>query len=331
MATMIQAPLRRVRCRRCGVRVEQVPWAALHSRLTYGFEQEVLNRARETSIQGVCRQLRVHWETVMTLVGRWVKRAAKQRFRRSLRRIGVDEFSYGSGQQKYLTVVWDHDRGEVVWIGEGREGKTLEEFFSELGPRRAQALRCVTMDMAHGYIAAVKKCAPNADIVFDRFHIEQHLSIAVNEIRKEEFWRRGGKYRKAIKGKKYLLLKRRRRLHWRRRRELDRLLALNRRLNAAYALKEQFELIWEQRTEMEMLIGLVAWRLLLRWQRLRPLERFWETLSRHKEGVIAWAKHQLTNGALESHNSRARAMSQRARGYRNPHNFMLMLYQASWS
>jgi transposase len=328
--TLVIAPVRRVRCRWCGVRIERAPWARPGSRFTHAFELEMLKRARDTSIAGVCRQLGVHWTTVNRLITRWVKEAADRRFRRRLRMIGVDEISYGRGQSKYLTVVWDHERGQVVWIGEGREEQTLGQFFEKLGRRRARRLWCVTMDMAHGYIAAVTTYAPQAEIVFDRFHIERHMTEAVNDVRKQEFFRRGGRYRDVIRGKKYLLLKKRRRLHWRKRPQLDALLALNRRLSRAYVLKEQFEHAWTYRTEGGMWDFLLSWRAMLRWTRLRPLLKFWKMIERHQTGVTNWARWHLTNAALEGNNRSIRGLSHRAHGYRNPTNLMHAIYISSW-
>jgi transposase len=328
--TLVIATLRRVRCRRCGIRVERIPWARPRSHFTRHFEAEILDRVRDAPIQAVCRQLRLHWTSVMRLVARWVENTAAKRFRRKLRRIGVDEVSYGRGQQKYLTIVWNHDHSEVVWIGRGRERESLAAFFEKLGSRRAMHLACVTMDMALGYIGAAQEHAPQADVVFDRFHIERHLTEAVNEVRKAEFWRRGGRYRDVIRGKKFLLLRKRRRLHWRRRRDLDALLRLNRRLQKAYVLKEQFDTVWTAIDEIQMTALLIVWARMLRWQRLRPLERFWQMIVNHRAGVIAWVRHRLTNAALESNNARVRAISQRGRGYRNARNLMLVLYHASW-
>ncbi len=165
--TVVIAPLRRVRCRRCGIRVEQVPWARTGSRMTHMFEAEVLRRARTTSIAGVCRQLGLHWTTVMRLITHWVEDAVERRFHRKLRIIGVDEVSYGRGQNKYLTIVWDHEAGHVVWIGEGKQEETLKQFFVKLGPRRSHRLVAVTLDMAQGYINAICEHAPQADLVFD--------------------------------------------------------------------------------------------------------------------------------------------------------------------
>ena len=186
------------------------------------------------------------------------------------------------------------------------------------------------MDMAQGYINAVQAHAPQAAIVFDRFHIERYLTRAVDEVRKQEFWRRGGAYREAVRGKRFLFLRKYRRVHWRRRGALAELLMMNKRLFRTYVLKEQFEHAWTYTTARGMRGFLVRWRRLLNWSRLTPLIRFYEMLERHMDGVTAWADYGLSNAALEGNNSRIRGLSQRARGYRNPNNLMLVLYHASW-
>jgi transposase len=328
--TFVSATLRRVRCRNCRIRVELVPWARPRSRFTHAMEADVLRRARDTSIAGVCRQLGLHWTSVMRLIERWVEESAARQFRRSLRVIGVDEVSYGRGQSKYLTIVWDHVRGRVVWIGQGRERDTLDQFFTKLGTNRSRRLVAVTMDMWQGYIGSVEANAPQADIVFDRFHIERYLTRAVDEVRKQEFFRRGGVYRNAIRGKKWLLLTKHRRLRRKRRVELMGLLIMNKHLFRAYVVKEQFEHAWTYTTEQGMREFLVRWRKLLNWSRLHPLIEFYDRLMRHVDGVTAWARYRLTNAALEGNNSRVRGLSQRAHGYRNPANLMLVLYHASW-
>jgi transposase len=255
--------VRRVRSRHCGVRVEQVPWARTRSRFTHQFEAEVLKRARDTSISGVCRQLHLHWTSVMRLIEHWVEESAARHFRAPLRHIGVDEVSYGRGQHNFLTVVWDHDRSRIVWLGRGRDRETLDGFFAKLNARspRSRKLIAVTMDMAQGYIRAVQTHAPQATIVFDRFHLERYLTRAMDEVRKQEFWRRGGVYRDAVRGKRFLLLSKYRRLHWRRRGDLALLLQLNQRLFRAYVLKEQFEHAWTYTTAAGMK------RFILRWGR----------------------------------------------------------------
>jgi transposase len=100
----------------------------------------------------------------MRLIERWVEESAERHFRAPLRHIGVDEVSYGRGQHKFLTVVWDHDRSRIVWIGHGRNRDTLDAFFAKLDAKTARSRRlvAVTMDMAQGYIASVTDHAPQA-------------------------------------------------------------------------------------------------------------------------------------------------------------------------
>src|SRR5207302_4455672 len=121
------------------------------------------------------------------------------------------------------------------------ERDTLDAFFAKLGTKRSRRLRVVTMDMWQGYIGSVQAHAPLAEIVFDRFHIERYLTRAVEEVRRQEFFRRGGIYRDAVRGKKWLLLSKFRRLRRRKRLELNALLRMNHRLFKAWLLKEQFE------------------------------------------------------------------------------------------
>jgi transposase len=246
----------------------------------------------------------------MRLIERWVQESAARQFRKPLRVIGVDEVSYGRGKRKFLTIVWDHMRARVVWIGEGRERDTLDGFFAKLGRRRSRRLRVVTMDMWRGYITSVQAHAPLAEIVFDRFHIERYLTQAVEEVRRQEFFRRGGVYRDTVRGKKWLLLTKFRRLRRRKRVELMALLTMNRRLFMAYTVKEQFEHAWTYRTQQGMREFLKRWRRLLNWSRLTPLIEFYNMLVRHIDGVVAWARYRLTNAALEGNNSRVRAISQ---------------------
>lgn len=322
---VLVARLRRVRCRQCGLRIERVPWARAGSRSTRGLELAVVEMARDASLLAVARHFRVGWKVVYGIVKRLVAEALARKKRR-LRRIGVDEISYGRGQQKYLTIVYDHDAGEVAWVGEGREQATLDRFFAELGPRRTRRLECVTMDMAPGFIASARANAPQAEIVFDRFHIEQHLHHAVNEVRKREFWRRGGAMRDLVRGKKWLLLRRRSRVHWRKRRMLDQLLALNRRLAKAYLMKERFAQVWDYRSRQGAWNFLVEWTDDLRWSRLTPLHRFADMVWSHIDGILAYADLRISNGALEGNNSRVRGLSHRARGYRNRANLILAIF-----
>jgi transposase len=324
--SVIECPLRRVDCRSCGLRAEAVPWARPGARFSRQVEDAMLRMAREASFLAVAHQFGVGWKVVARMVTRLIRWFSERPRRRALRVIGVDEVSYGRGHEKYLTVVWDHEAGEVVWVGQGRDQATLARFYERLGRRRCARLRVVTMDMFKGYIEATGAAAPQATIVFDRFHIERHLTRAVDEVRKQEFFRRGQFARGLLRGKRWLLMRKRRRVHWRRRTALYDLLILNHRLCRAYIAKEAFEHFWTYRSRDGALTFLHRWRKLLRWQRLDPLQRFSRMLFSHLEGVLAWATERRTNAALEGNNARIRSLSHRAHGFRNVANLIERVY-----
>jgi transposase len=323
--SVIESPLRRVHCRRCGLVLEAVPWARPGSRFSRELEDGMLRLARQASFVAVARHY-VGWKVVSALVSRLIRWFTKRPRRHALRVIGVDEISYGRGQSKYLTVVWDHEASEVVWVGTGREGEVLQRFYAMLGKRRCSKLLVVTMDMWPGYIRATQAAAAQATIVFDRFHIERHLTRAIDEVRKEEFFRKGTAGRRVLRGKKWLLLRRHRRVHWRRRAELYRVLRLNQRLCKAYVLKETFERFWSYRTARSALAFLMWWTTLLKWQRLDPLRRFGRMLFEHLDGVLAWATERRSNAALEGNNARIRSLSHRAHGFRNAAHLIERVY-----
>ncbi len=166
-------------------------------------------------------------------------------------------------------------------------------------------------------------------MVFDRFHIERHLHHSVDEVRKMEFWRHGGWRRQLVKGKKWLLLRRADRLTPEDSARLEQLLRYNRRLAKAYILKEDFRQLWSLPVRPRAYEFLLGWRALLRWSRLEPLKRFWNTIWKHIGGVLNYFHCWLTNGPVESQNSRTRLLSQRARGYRNHANLITMLFHCA--
>ena len=120
--------------------------------------------------------------------------------------IGVDEVSRAKGQT-YLTLVYDLERGRLVWAGDGRSRETLERFFRDLGPRRCRAIRVVCLDMFGAYIDAVRASLPWAELVFDRFHIVQHLNRAVDTVRRRAWRAMTGPERPAFKRTRFLWLK----------------------------------------------------------------------------------------------------------------------------
>ena len=180
---------RRVECPRCGLRMEDFPWAAPWARVTTALSNAVARLARELSWQGTARQYGLNWKSVATIVKRAVEYGLRHRVRPPVHVIGIDEGSRRKGQV-YLTVVYDLERRVLLWVGDDRTEEAVKPFFTrEMGTPRCHTLRVICMDMWAAYANLVNEHAPQAQILFHRFHSVQHLIDAVEEVRRTKMRR----------------------------------------------------------------------------------------------------------------------------------------------
>jgi transposase len=319
---------RRVSCSCCGVIVEQMPWSdEARSRFTTDFEDQVAYLAQRVDKSSIEQLMRIAWRTVGRIVGRVVAKRRPADPLGNLEYIGVDELSYRK-QHHYVTVVVDHRDGRVVWGGEGKSAESLLAFFEELGPERCKAIKVVTMDMSGAFIKAVKAAVPDAQVVFDRFHVQQLVNQAVDKVRREE-WRRLRDARRpeaaALKRTRWALLKNPWNLTPA---EQDKLAALqvhNKGLYRAYLLKESFAAI------MDRLQPNVVGRMLLDWlswasrSRLAPFVHVARTIRGHLADIVAYVRCRLTNGLVEGLGNKARLATRRAYGFHSAQAVLAMI------
>ena len=320
----------RVVCLGCGVRVEAVPWAARFQRVTYLLARHILTFAREVSWRAAADWLELDWKTVAATV-RWaVGEGLRLRRRKPLHTLGIDEVSRQKGQS-YFTLFYDLERGELLWASEGRKEEAAQLFFAWLGPRRARALRAVVMDMWAPYRRVVEQEAPQAVIVFDRFHLVGHLNAAVDQVRRAMVRAMEGAERRVIKGSRYLWLSNPWTLSDTRRAKLSDLLRLNLPIVRAYLLKEAFQQFFEYRSRAWALKWLRDWFHWATHSRLAPLRRFAWLVRRHEEGILAWIDLRISNGALEGLNNKIKTVARRAYGFRNPLNHIAAIFHVCGS
>lgn len=317
---------RRVDCPRCGVRVEDFPWAAPWARVTTALANAVAVLARELSWQGTAREYGLNWKSVATIVKRAVQYGLQNRRRPPVHIIGMDEVSRRKGQV-YLTVVYDLERRVLLWVGEVRTEEAVKKFFTEeLGPRRCRTLRVVCMDMWAPYYNLVRQHAPNAQILFDRFHIVKHLNEAVDEARRSLMRTLSRQQRAAFKGTRWLLLKNPWNLSSHQAERLSTLVRWNSPLVRAWYLKESFQLFWPYQQRKRAEDHLRKWMNSAMRSRLEPFKRFVRMLRSHLEGVLAWTQPRLSNAAQEGMNNKIKSISHRSFGFRSAGNFIAAVY-----
>ncbi len=229
--------------------------------------------------------------------------------------MGVDEIYLGKSQ-KFLTVVSNLETGEPLWFGRERKEGTLDEFFrSELSPLRRGRIEAACVDMWEPFTASILRWAPQCRIVYDKFHVMQHANRAVDEVRRAEFFRKGGHMRGVVKGKRWLLLTRWTNLDSRKRQLLNVLFRLNRRVMKAYLLKESLDRLWTYTYEGAALRYLNGWIDQLRWQRLEAFQKLAEMLLRHLEGILNYCHIKVPFGVVEAVNGNIKSLLRRGRGY----------------
>ena len=244
---------------------------------------------------------------------------------RPLHVIGIDEVSRRKGQ-RYLTLVYDLPRGHVVWAGRDRTRATMERFFHWLGPRRARAIHTVCSDMASAYGEAVRTSLPHATHVIDRFHVSQQLSRAVDEVRRQTWRRLTGRARVEFKHTRFLWLRNPENLRRTERTRLSALLRLNSPIVRAYLLKEDLRRFWSYRSTAWARAHLERWLWRAAHSRLAPFQKVARTLRLHREGLLAWTRLRISNGALEGMNNKVKIISHRAYGYSTSWAYIANIY-----
>jgi transposase len=316
----LDVEVRRVACRACGtVKQERLTLLADTPFYTKRFAFYVGRRCRASPIRDVAKELRLDWTTVKTLEQQYMREQLRRAGAPGPRVLGLDEVSIKKGQT-YRIIVSDLVRHRPIWFGgTDRSEASLDQFYTWLGPRKSGRLRLVVMDMWKPFRLATTRHAPQASILFDKFHVLRHLGDALDQVRKSEYARLSGRQRRFIKGQKYTLLAHRENLTLSGRQALTTLLRANRRLHIAYLLKESFGQLWDYRREAWARRFFETWRVALRWQRLRPYEKFAAMVDRHWDGLAAYChpENKVALGFVEGLNNKIRVLQRRAYGLRD--------------
>ena len=321
--TTVVIEIYRVRCPDCGVRVERVPLLPSKAPYSKRFEEAVGLACESASARQVARRFELASSTVRAIDLRYLERWQAGRRKPVLRQIGVDENHLGK-KTKFVTVVSDLETGEPIWMGRERKQETLDAFFKqELSAFRRGRIEAACVDMWEPYTNSIREYCPNCKIVYDRFHIMQHANDAVDEVRRAEFFRKKGELREVVKGKRWLLLTRWKNLELSKKRLLNELFALNRKLFKAYVLKESLEHLWDYRYEGAMMNYLEKWIDQLKWQRLPAFDKLAWTLWDHMEGILNYCRTKVRFGVVEALNANIKSVLRRGRGYKNLHYLLL--------
>ena len=313
--------VRRILCGRCNaVKQERHDFLAENPFFTKRFAWYVGRRCGESSIKAVATELLLDWHTVKSLEKEYMREQLRRAGTPNPAVLGIDEISVKKGQS-YRIVVSDLEKRRPIWFGgPDRSESSMDRYYEGwLGPNRCKRVRLLVMDMWRPFRNSAARHVPQAAVLFDKFHVLNHLGEALDKVRKSEYARLTGDKRKFIKGQKYALLAHPQNLTRDGRRGLRTLLAANKRLNTAYLLKESFAQLWTYSRAVWARRFFENWRTALKGQGLGPYEKFAAMIDRHWDGIAAYCKaeNRVALGFVEGLNNKIRVLQRRAYGLRD--------------
>ena len=310
---------------------EKLPWLSNNPFYTKRFSYYVGRKCRAMTIKDVAKELKLDWHAVKALDKEYMQEQLRRNPIAAPRAIGIDEISLRKGHT-YRIVVSDLERRKPIWFGgEDRSEASMDMFYEWLGRKKTKKIELAVMDMWKAFTKSTRNNAPGAAIIYDKFYVMRHLGDALDKVRKMEYLRLSGTDRSYIKGQKYTLLSNRENLTLDGKKALRKLLQANKRLNAAYLLKESLGQLWSYQTEGWARRFFDNWKSQLRWQRLDPYEKFADMIDGHWDGIAAYCKpeNKVALGFVEGLNNKIRVFQRRAYGLRDEEYLKLKILTCS--
>lgn len=321
----------RVACPGCGPKLERLDWLAPYARVTSRLAESVARLCRVLPVKHAADYFDLDWKTVKRIDKAYLTRTLGPVDLSGLTRLAIDEFAIQKGH-RYATVVIDPACRRVLWVGRGRGREDVRPFFELLGPERCRLIEAVAMDMNAAFDLAVRAHCPNAEVVYDLFHVvAKYGREVVDRVRVDEADRlkHDRPARKVIKGARWLLLRNRENITKDQDRvRLDELLKANRKLMTVYVLKDDLKQLWAYRHTGYALRFWQQWYGRAVRSRIEPLKRFAAKLKGYLPGILSHCRFPLHTSVLEGINNKIKVLKRMAYGFRDDAYFFLKIRQA---
>lgn len=325
--TYLHARPPRVQCPTHGVRQVRLPWAEARSRFTTLFERLAIDVLLETDITGATRILRISWDEAWHLQARAVARGRKAKGVQGPTQLGVDEKAAAKGH-RYLTLVTDLERGTVEYVGDDRKQSSLDGYFLGLTGAQRAGIEAIALDMWEPFIQSIQTHVPEAasKMVFDRFHIMQHMGEAVDRVRRGEHRALRALGDETLTRSKYLWLYGAENVPAHHEDRFLSLLKMDLKTARAWALKESLRHLWSYRRQGWAERHVSRWYFRATHSRLEPVIAAARMVKRHLPNILTYFRHPITNAVSEGLNSKIQTIKKRAYGFRNREHFKTAIF-----
>lgn len=329
--TYLKVLVYRVWCPQCGGPKRMgIDWLDEHQRVTRRLAGSILMLCSHLAIRHVARFYGLHWHTVKRLDKRALQAQLAPQDWSGVRVIGVDEFALRRGH-RYATLVVELPSQRVLWVGPGRGRADFRPFFEQLGPEGCRRLQAVVMDMNSAYDLEVKAHCPQAEVIYDLFHVvAKYGREVIDRVRVDEAnrLRDDRPARRVVKTARWLLLRNREALEDAQRVRLQELLEANQALLTVYLLKDDLKRLWRYRHRGHARRSWETWHARALESGITPLIHFAQRLKSYLDGILAHCRWPLHTSVLEGINNRIKVIKRMAYGFRDQEYFFLKIQAA---
>lgn len=316
----------RVQCLTHGVKTVRVPWAEKGSRFTLFFERLAIAWLKEATPTAVARRLGLTWDEARGIQERAVRRGLARRTQEPVARIGIDEKSFLKRHQ-YVSIVVDLDQARVLHIADDRRADSLVPYFQGLSEAERTGIEAIAMDMWDPYRKTVRAHIPDGErkIVFDTFHVLQHVGVAVDHVRKAESRVLAAMGDATLKRTKYVWLKNPANFTTAAWDDFAALRDSTLQSARAWAIKESLRPLWEYTYIGAARTFFKRWYWWATHSRLAPIVEVARMLKAHLENILTYLTHRITNAVTEGLNAKIQWIKFGARGFRNRESFKMAI------
>lgn len=319
----LTARIPRVSCNKCG-KISQVetPFARKGSGFSLLLECMMLQLAKIMPVNEVAKMFNISDDRVWSVIHYYVPKAVKETDWSSVVNIGIDETSRKKGHN-YITTVTDLDTSKVIYTTIGKDATTVDNFKIELEKRglKVDQIKNICSDLSPAFILGIKNNFPDAQHVFDKFHVVKIVNKAVDEVRAKE-----AKANELIRKSKYSLLKNPENLTATQKNKLDSILAEYTQSGEAYKLKLEFQDLFTLPTRQDAELYLTDWVKSAQDSKIPQMKKLAKSIKRHWSGILNWFDKKISNGKVEALNCGIQNLKRRAKGFRTLTNFQAMVY-----
>ncbi|WP_149135404.1 ISL3 family transposase [Cupriavidus campinensis] len=328
---VLHVPRRRVWCDQCGgPRLERLEWLGRYQRVTARLAQACGHLLRSCTVQTVASFYDLGWHTVKSIDKARLREAVVEPDWSGIRYLAMDEFALHKGH-RYATVVVDPIRRQVLWIGQGRSRETARAFFEQLPAGVAQRIEAVAIDMTTAYELEIREHCPQAEVVFDLFHVvAKYGREVIDRVRVDQAnrLRHDRPARRVLKSTRWLLLRNRSSLSSPQVVHLNEVLAANQPLLTVYVLRDELKRLWFYRKPAWAQKAWENWCEQARQSEIPALKLFAQRLQGYWHGILARCRHPLNTSVVEGINNTIKVIKRRAYGYRDEEYFFLKIRAA---